>query len=142
VDRPSIRLKGDNTLVVILAYHTCNQSNATIDAAVNTVNHQQKLMLHDDQEGEENPRTQFIHDLIALIQEIEKDKKTAIILMMLANEAISDAKGSLKRIFRETSLINAFPIFTKTEFNIPTHTRGKNDWIIYLRPKTYYGTIY
>jgi hypothetical protein len=35
------RLKGDNTLVVISEYQPCKQSNATIDTAVNTVNHQQ-----------------------------------------------------------------------------------------------------
>jgi hypothetical protein len=56
-------------------------------------------MLSEDQEYDKTPRTQFIHDLIDLIQEIEKDKKAAIILMMDANEAISDTEGSLKRIF-------------------------------------------
>jgi hypothetical protein len=44
--------------------------------------------------------------------------------MLDANKAIEDREGSLRRIFRETKLVDIFNLHTGQECNLPAYSRG------------------
>jgi hypothetical protein len=71
-----------------------------------------------------DPRLLFIEVLIETVKKYESDPNNSCIVMMDANEAIADKEVSLKRIFRQTKLVDAFHLHTGSECTIPTYSRG------------------
>jgi hypothetical protein len=44
--------------------------------------------------------------------------------MMNTNEAIEEREGSLRKIFKKTSLVDIFSHYMGRDYNIPTYSRG------------------
>jgi hypothetical protein len=64
-------------------------------------------------------------DIMALIQEIEKDQNNLCILMLDANESIQDKEGGLRKQMADTNLVDPFTYFMGDICNIATYARGK-----------------
>jgi hypothetical protein len=66
----------------------------------------------------------FIKDLMSLINNLEKDPLTMIVIMMDANTSIEDTNSHVHKIFEETTLVDTFYQCTKNPCTIPTYARG------------------
>jgi hypothetical protein len=66
----------------------------------------------------------FIEDLIKLVRKEEINLNNLCVVMLDSNEAIDDKEELLRKLFRETSLLDVFALHTKQECNLPTYMRG------------------
>lgn len=98
------RLKNDRYMVVISAYRVCKQSSRS--AGPDTALSQQHTLLREDGFTNPNPRKQFIDDMIEDIKKW-KDKKTEIVLMLDANEAVGEEIDGIAKLLEKTQLVDA-----------------------------------
>lgn len=127
----SYRLKGEQNLTVITAYRPCLK-NATNNKSTSIASYrQQVIMLTEEGYEDPDPRKIFMDDMINLLKEQEMNPNNHIVLMMDANESISDKEGSLRQMLNSTTLVDVFSHINGNECNIPTYYRGsrKIDYI-------------
>jgi hypothetical protein len=117
-------LKGDRLITVITGYRPCRYSTTHLLKAYQTVHRQQTTILESEGFKHPDPRKIFITDLIKAIKDEEKNPGNSCIMMMDANEAIEDKEGPLRKIFNETTLVDALHAHTGQECQIPTYSRG------------------
>ena len=118
------RLKDSKKLIVVTAYRPCPGGGQEHNISRATYN-QQQIMLRNQGFPNPNPRKVLIEDLITLITKYEQDVNNYIVLMMDANESLSDKEGQLSRLLRQTSLVDSFTMHLGIECNIATYDRGK-----------------
>jgi hypothetical protein len=118
------RLKESRKLLVITAYCPCRQTISAITQSVHTINKQQATLIL-QQTGElVEPRSVFMSDLIAMIQNIEKDPLHSCILMLDANARTDDENDDLYKLLNATTLVDTFSRVTGEPCQIPTNARG------------------
>lgn len=124
------RLRHGKTLSIITGYRPCQQTIS--DTSTTTATYQQKLLFKKDKWEKSDPRKQFIIDIIEEIKKIEEDPNNLVILMWDANESINDKSGTIKKIIRETTLVDAFSQVAGNPDEITTYSRGKKriDYIL------------
>jgi hypothetical protein len=118
-------LRDGKTLSVITAYRPCQQSIADASQSSITVLYQQKVLFTKDTKTEEDPRKIFITDIIKFIKDIEEQQDNLCVLMWDANESIDDATDAIKKIMKETRLVDAFAPVSGKPGAIPTYSRGR-----------------
>jgi hypothetical protein len=126
------RLRDGKTLSIITAYRPCQQSVTDANQPSITVTYQQKVILTKDKWKEEDPRQLFITDIIKTIKDIEEDPNNLCVLMWDANESIEDKSGSIRKLMKETTLVDAFSQVAGDPGSIATYRRGKKriDYIL------------
>jgi exonuclease III len=118
------RLRDGKTLSVITTYRPCQQSVTDNQLSI-TVTYQQKLLYTADKRKDADPRQLFITDIIKVIQDIEEDSNNLCILMWDANESIDDPSSAIKKILKETSLVDTFTQIAGDPGNLATYSRGR-----------------
>jgi hypothetical protein len=101
-------LREGKTLSVITAYRPCQQSITDVSQSSTTVTYQPKVLFTKDKQTEENPRKTLITDIIKVVKDIEKNPNNFCILLWDANKSIDDTSSGIKKIIKETSLVDAF----------------------------------
>lgn len=129
----SFRLANNKVLTIITAYRPCKHSGNRISSR--TSYHQQYIMLRN--KGIEDPdyRTAFIHDILELINKLESDPNQYVILILDANESITETGNGIRKILNATTLIDTFEDFSKEKLSFPTYVR-RNKRIDYILSTT------
>jgi hypothetical protein len=88
------------------------------------VTYQQKLILTWDKWTDEDPRQLFITDIIKVIKDIEDDPNNLCVLMW--------DSGSIKKIMKETTLVDTFSQIAGDPGGLSTYSRGRKriDYIL------------
>jgi hypothetical protein len=86
--------------------------------------HQQRVLFTKDEWIDEDPRQTFIIDMIKMINDMEKDPNNLCVLMWDANESVDDSSGSIRKLMRETKLVDTFSQIAGDPGAIPTYSRG------------------
>lgn len=106
------------------AYRPCKQSITNINLESRTAVNQQVILLHEDGMENADPRNVFIVDMLILIKELEKSPDNYIVLMMDANEDINDKERGISKLLEETTLVDSFTEYARTDCDIATYARG------------------
>jgi exonuclease III len=126
------RLRDGKTLSIITAYRPCQQSVTDATQPSVTVTYQQKVILTREKWTDEDPRQLFITDIIKVIKDIEEDSNNLCVLMWDANKSMDDKSGSIKKIMKETMLVDSFSQIAGDPGTISTYSRGRKriDYIL------------
>jgi hypothetical protein len=112
----------NNKLLVISAYRPCNTK---VIGTFSTSTYAQQLAIAATQ-GEKNPdpRKLFVDHLIAQYKPICSNNNNYVIMMMDANECMSDSNSGIKRMINECNLVDAYNMIHSEDYSFPTHERG------------------
>ena len=113
--------RGTTQITFLSGYRVCDGSPQS-QLTSRTVRAQQEWMYADRGVSNVNLRTQFISDLIRLVNELQ-DKGQDIVLMLDANEPSGHASG-VDRLLTECGLIDAHTKLHEITPPPPTHQRG------------------
>jgi len=119
-----IKLQGkeDKRYIILSGYRVCE--NQQVDMGSNNTYNQQYRLLHQKGHRNPDPRTQFVNDLIQVINKWRAQQKAVLICIDANENPQKQSTQGITRIFTETDLVDLHTSRYSNQTQPPMYNRG------------------